>query len=1360
MRRILVVAILLVAAACGRSTQRSDAPAQGRAQNLVRARSAIPGQYVVVLADSVAVSDLAAKAAALAAAHHGTILYVYGAALNGFAASMSAADALALAAEPEVRFDHVELAGRATAAYPDAGVSPEAGDCNGHGTWVAALAAGATVGVAPGALVRSVKVLGCEGSGAVSSVLAGIDWLARNRVAPAVALLAASGGPSLALDEAVGRVVAAGTPFVVAAGNSGADACDASPARAPVAITVGAVSHAEGGAASPYAALALSNGGRCVDVLAPGEALVSAWNTHAAATQTMSGTSGAAAQVAGEAAIFLQLNPGADPDHVAAAIAGTSLVGGVSGLPPGTPNRVARPHAVRAGHDTVAPIVAIVVPAPGATLGGTVPITATASDAVGVTQVAFYVDGVYVAADSAAPFTAAWDTDVAGNGPHTLVAHAYDAAGNEGVSAPVEVTVSNPGFAVYDAATGAPKCPAPGPVCDSGPVLEGRGPERNAPNAIGLPCGDGAAGFFHIDESVDAIRVATLDGTPLAVGKGVEIRVKAWVYVDHSADALDLYVARDATAPAWEYVTTLQPEDAGAQVLTFRHTLGQGSLQAIRAALRFGGSASTCTAGIYDDRDDLVFAVAGGTPDTTKPAVSVVAPEPARVLGGATQLAAVATDDRGVVNRVEFFVDGRLVATATAPNPGTDRFEAPWDAASAPDGAHQLFARAVDGAGNVETSAAVAFQVADVVAPTVAILSPEADDAVGGVVTVSADARDDRAVVKVSFFANGVLVAARTAAPWAVRWDTSARSGNVTLTATARDAAGHETPSAPVVVFADHIAPTVTIASPVDAEIVSSIVTLSAILADNREVASDHGLANVRKVEFLANGKVIAADDRLYPTAPCTLPWRTGSYPNGSYDVVAKAYDAAGNVGTSAVVTVEVKDDTPPVVAIVAPADGTSIRGIAEFTAVATDDGLLDHVELWVSTTKVEDVRAPPFTTLVDTVARGLADGEYTFAAIAFDAAGNSTTVTAKVWVDNTAPVVHLTQPTGPANVSGGFTLTATATDAQKVDHVDFYVGGAVLATDAKEPFEVVWATTTYDNGTYDVAAIAYDAAGNANTSAIVPVTVHNPTTTDYDPTRHVPACTTVGPFCFSGTLLESRGGAQVRAETHAPNTLDGCADGAFGEYHVDESIDGITVRTLDGTSLAPGKMVAVDVRFYAVSPDFDRVDLFYAADASAPAWVSFATAIPAASGLQTLTATYVLPTGPLQAVRAGARYAETGPAACAPGSYDDHDDLVFAVSTPGADTTLPAVTISSPAAGGTVHGTIGVTATASDDRGVARVELAVDGVVVAADALAPYAFEWDSSSVPDGSHRLTATAYDTSGNERTSNPVFVTVAT
>ncbi|MGB8933461.1 MAG: S8 family serine peptidase, partial [Anaeromyxobacteraceae bacterium] len=363
MRRTLI--ILLLAAACGRSTDRPAEPGQTRSGKLVTARSAIPGQYVVVLDDSVAAADLDVKAGALAASHKGTVLHVYGAVLNGFAVSMDAPDALALAGEPEVRFveedglvrgaatagggagstavaastqpagvgvnvyvldtgvrlDHVELAGRATAAYPDAAVAQATADCSGHGTWVAALAAGVTVGVAPGALIRSVKVLGCDGAGAVSAVLAGIDWVARNRVTPAVGLIAASTGPSPALDEALGRAIAGGMPYVVAAGNAGADACDASPGRAAAAVTVAAVSPSVGGA-TPYLALPLSNGGPCVDVLAPGGSLVSAWNTDAASTQSMSGTSGAAAQVAGAAATFLQLNPGASPARVAAALAG------------------------------------------------------------------------------------------------------------------------------------------------------------------------------------------------------------------------------------------------------------------------------------------------------------------------------------------------------------------------------------------------------------------------------------------------------------------------------------------------------------------------------------------------------------------------------------------------------------------------------------------------------------------------------------------------------------------------------------------------------------------------------------------------------------------------------------------------------------------------------------------------------------------------------------------------------------------------------------------------------------------------------------------------------------------------------
>ncbi|MGB8930386.1 MAG: Ig-like domain-containing protein, partial [Anaeromyxobacteraceae bacterium] len=1014
------------------------------------------------------------------------------------------------------------------------------------------------------------------------------------------------------------------------------------------------------------------------------------------------------------------------------------------------------PDAVRAGHDdATAPTVSIDVPKQGATLGGSVTIAATAYDSVGVTQVAFYVDGVYLSADSAAPYSVTWDTAAFGNGPRTLIARAYDAAGNEGQSASVEVTLENPGFAVFDPATGAPRCSALGPVCDSGPVLEGRGPvgpERNAPNTIGLPCADGASGFFHIDESLDAIRVATLDGSPLAVGKGVEVRVKAWAYADFTHDSIDVYVARDANAPVWELVTTLHPEGAGEQTLTFRHTLGEGGLQAFRAALRFDGSPATCTDGIYDDRDDLVFAVGAGTPDLAKPVVHVAAPLAGAVLGGATRLAAIATDDRAVVSRVELMVDGAIVGTSTAPLPGTDRFEVPWNAASVADGPHTITARAVDGAGNAETSAAVGFQVADVVSPTVVIATPEADDSVGGIATLTADAWDDRAVTSVTFLAGGVVIGERTAPPWTLGWDTAAASGYVTLTARARDAAGHATLSAPVVVYVDHVAPTVEITSPLDGDVVAASTILSAKIGD-----VVRGIANIRKVEFLANGTVIATDARSYPTAPCTATWRSGSYPNGSYALVAKAYDAAGNVGTSAPITVEVKDSTPPAVSIVAPPAGGTVRGIAEVTASATDDGLMKRVQLTVGAAAPVDFTAPPYSVRIDTAT--LADGKYTATATAWDGAGNSATVASDFWVDNTPPVVTLTAPAAAASVSGTYTLKATATDGQLVDHVEFWVGDAVLATVATAPFEVDWATTALDNGTWNVAAIAYDAAGNAHTSAIVPVTVWNATTADFDVARKVPACATVGPSCFSGTAVDSRAALALRAELHAPNTLDGCVDGELGQYHVDESIDQITIRTLDGASLAPGKTVSVDVDFFAVSPDLDRVDLFYAADASAPAWVWFATVAPTSAGLQTISGSYVLPTGPVQAVRAAARYAESGPSACAPGSFDDRDDLVFAVNTPGADLSLPTVSIQNPVDGGTVHGTVLVKANAADDRGVARVEFAVDGVVVATDAVAPWELEWDSASVANGSHAVVATAYDTSGNHQASNPVFVTVA-
>ncbi|WNG56934.1 hypothetical protein F0U59_20840 [Archangium gephyra] len=166
-----------------------------------------------------------------------------------------------------------------------------------------------------------------------------------------------------------------------------------------------------------------------------------------------------------------------------------------------------------------------------------------------------------------------------------------------------------------------------------------------------------------------------------------------------------------------------------------------------------------------------------------------------------------------------------------------------------------------------------------------------------------------------------------------------------------------------------------------------------------------------------------------------------------------------------------------------------------------------------------------------------------------------------------------------------------------------------------------------------------------------------------YDSVLLAPRCETVGSVCDSGLLLLGRGNAGP--ELHAPNTLfNSCADGLYGTYHADESNDRIRVLTVDGTPFAAGKTVRVEatVWAWAGSPATDKLDLYYTADAHNPSWQYLTTLTPSAGGEQTLSATYVLPAGRTQAVRARFRYAGSVAACTIGDSYDDQDDLVFAV--------------------------------------------------------------------------------------------------
>ena len=233
-----------------------------------------------------------------------------------------------------VRADHVELGGRVARGF-DAVDGRSAGDCNGHGTHVAATVAGATAGVAKAVTVVPVRVLGCTGEGRLSDVLAGLEFVARDHLPgqAAVANLSVGGSRNDALDAAVAALTSEGVTVVVAAGNSGTSACLESPAGVPTAITVAATGPTD-------RAPEWSNDGPCVDVFAPGVDIRSAWHTGSTASATRSGTSMAAPHVAGAAALLLEADPSASPAQVGERLKARATVGAVRDAGPTTVNRL------------------------------------------------------------------------------------------------------------------------------------------------------------------------------------------------------------------------------------------------------------------------------------------------------------------------------------------------------------------------------------------------------------------------------------------------------------------------------------------------------------------------------------------------------------------------------------------------------------------------------------------------------------------------------------------------------------------------------------------------------------------------------------------------------------------------------------------------------------------------------------------------------------------------------------------------------------------------------------------------------------------------------------------------------------
>jgi len=258
---------------------------------------------------------------------------------NAYTYDTNAANVRAYILDMGLRATHSEFEGRAVRAFDAFTWDPTdatqqqllgSAECDHHATHVAGTVGGKTYGVAKKVQLVGVRVLNCAGYGNDSDVIAGMDWVAEHATLPAVANMSLGDfvpgklvGTSTEIDNALKAMIASGIVTAVAAGNGwgsggapGYDACNHPLANVKEAIVVGASERNSSTAYTFDRQTAWTSYGPCVDVYAPGSAIISSTSASDVSSGSNSGTSMSAPHVAGVAALILAQNPTLTPAQV------------------------------------------------------------------------------------------------------------------------------------------------------------------------------------------------------------------------------------------------------------------------------------------------------------------------------------------------------------------------------------------------------------------------------------------------------------------------------------------------------------------------------------------------------------------------------------------------------------------------------------------------------------------------------------------------------------------------------------------------------------------------------------------------------------------------------------------------------------------------------------------------------------------------------------------------------------------------------------------------------------------------------------------------------------------------------------
>ena len=283
---------------------------------------------------------------------------------------------------------------------------------------------------------------------------------------------------------------------------------------------------------------------------------------------------------------------------------------------------------------------------------------------------------------------------------------------------------------------------------------------------------------------------------------------------------------------------------------------------------------------------------------------------------------------------------------------------------------------------------------------------------------------------------------------------------------------------------ADTTPPTTSITAPANGATVSGTTSVTASASDN---------VGVTKVEFYLDSVLQSTST----VAPYSWSWNTTTATNASHNLTSKAYDAAANTGTSAIVTVTVSnvaDTTPPSTSITAPANGATVSGTTSVTASASDNVGVTKVEFYLDSVLQSTSTVAPYSWSWNTTTA--VNGAHTLNSKAYDAAANvGTSANVSVTVSN---VADTTPPTAPSNLtaatptSGNTKRKINLSWTASTDNVGVSGYRIWRATSSAGPFTQIATTTTtsYGDGglvtgtTYWYYVTAYDAAGNVSAAS------------------------------------------------------------------------------------------------------------------------------------------------------------------------------------------------------------------------------------------------------------------------------------